>query len=220
VVEAHNREGLTLIDYLEEVDGEYNKITSQIRSVYDSLGTGVAVIGIQKRTDSDYARGGQGTLEKSRMYVAIDSICVVDDQPICAIKVVKLKTWKNKNLNFHEMHFRIRKGAILEPVSDWMVLGPGEREKYRAIYGAKDPVKKKDQVAQWVFTFKTKTGKLVGINKATFEKWEHAYPNLNLWDVLEQFANRSYKSPWLADGTGWIFQLQAMLDKENAKGIK
>ena len=101
VVEAHNRDGLTLIDYLEEIDGEYNKITSQIRSVYDALGAGVAVIGIQKRTDSDIARGGQGTLEKSRMYVAIDSICVVDDQPICAIKIIKLKSWINKNLNYH-----------------------------------------------------------------------------------------------------------------------
>jgi len=219
VVEAHNRDGLTLIDYLEEIDGQYNLITSQIRSVYDALGSGVAVIGIQKRTDSDYARGGQGTLEKSRMYVAVDSICVVDDQPICAIKIIKLKSWINRNLNFHELHFRLKHGAIIEPVSEWMVLKPGERERYKTIYESSNPERKKDQMDNWAFTFKTKDGTMVGITEETFHDWEKTYSNLNLYEELDLISNLALQGKsLLKDGKSqWIFQIHGKLALKNEK---
>jgi hypothetical protein len=219
VVEAHNRDGLTLIDYLEEIDGQYNLITSQIRSVYDALGSGVAVIGIQKRTDSDYARGGQGTLEKSRMYVAVDSICIVDDQPICAIKIIKLKSWINRNLNYHELHFRLKHGAVIEPISEWMVLRPGERERYKTIYEASNPERKKDQMDNWVFTFKTKDGTLVGITEETFHDWEKTYSNLNLYEELDDISNANLQGKsLLKDGKSqWIFQIHGKLALKNEK---
>jgi hypothetical protein len=219
VVEAHNRDGLTLIDYLEEVDGEYNKITSQIRSVYDALGSGVAIIGIQKRTDSDIARGGQGTLEKSRMYVAVDSICVVDNQPICAIKIIKLKSWTNRNLNYHELHFRLKHGAVIEPISEWMILKPGERERYKTIYESSNPERKKEQMSGWVFQFKTKDGTLVGITEETFHNWQKTYSYLNLYDELEDISNSTLKEKsWLKDGKSqWIFQITGKLAGLNAK---
>jgi len=218
VVEAHNRDGLTLIDYLEEIDGEYNKITSQIRSVYDALGTGVAVIGIQKRTDSDIARGGQGTLEKSRMYVAVDSICVVDNQPICAIKIIKLKSWINKNLNYHELHFRLKHGAVIEPISDWMILKQGERERYKTIYENENPERKKEQMDNWAYTFKQKDGTYVGITEETFDQWQKTYSNLNLFEALEDISNTTLKGKsWLNNGKSWIFQITGKLANDNDK---
>jgi hypothetical protein len=215
VVEAHNPDGLTFVDYLEEIDGEYNKITSQIRAIYDALGNGVAIIGIQKRTDQDFARGGQGTAEKSRLYVSVDTITVIDNQPICAIKIIKMKRWKQRNLNFHELHFKIIHGAEIEVLNDWMILKPGERERYKGIYESKNPERKKEQVDKWLFTFKTVSGKLVGVDHETFEAWQETYSNINLTASLTRISQSSMKNAWLKDK--WIWQLIGMLEKENNK---
>lgn len=216
VVEAHNPDGLTIVDYLEEIEGEYNKITSQIRSIYDSIGDGVALINIQKRTDQDYGRGGQGTAEKCRLYASVDTICLDGNDPICAIKIIKIKRWVQKNLHYHELHFKIKGGAEIEIMSDWMQLKQGERERYVGIYGSKNPERKKEQMDEWMFTLKTKTGSLVGINENTFNNWQKTYSGLNLMEELESIANFSYRKPFLND-KGWIYQVTGMLSKKNDK---
>jgi hypothetical protein len=214
VVESHNPNGLTIIDFLEEIDGEYNKITSQIRAIYDAIGSGVVVVGIQKRNDQDFARGGQGTAEKSRLYVSVDTITVVDNQHICALKIIKMKRWVQRNLNFHELHFKIKYGAEIEVISDWMMLKPGERERYKTIYENKNPEKKKEQMDSWVYQFKLKSGKFVGINEDTFEKWQETYDKLNLYEELDEIANSTIRSPWMAE-KNWIYSITGMLAKRN-----
>ena len=42
---------MTCVDFLEDVGGDFFKIPSDIRAIYDSLGDGVAIIAIQKKTD-------------------------------------------------------------------------------------------------------------------------------------------------------------------------
>jgi hypothetical protein len=133
-IESHNPEGLTCIDFLEDADGEFYKIPSDIRAIYDSLGDGVAVIAIQKKTDSDYARGGQGTAEKARLYLTVDLITALDHSIICALKIIKNKRYINRNIQGHEIHFRITGGAHIEAVSPWLRSTDTDRQKYKAKY--------------------------------------------------------------------------------------
>jgi len=133
-IEGHNPDGLTCVDFLEDVGGDFFKIPSDIRAIYDSLGDGVVIIAIQKKTDSDYARGGQGTAEKSRLYMAVDLITSLDHSIICSLKIVKNKRYVNRNLQGHEIHFRIQGGAQIEAVSSWLKSTDVDRIKYRVKY--------------------------------------------------------------------------------------
>src|SRR5690606_20519418 len=63
--------GINFIDFLEAKDGDFFKLGGQITSIFQSLSTGIAVIGIQKKKGSDVARGGELTHEKPRLVLAL-----------------------------------------------------------------------------------------------------------------------------------------------------
>ena len=69
-----NPDGLSFIDYLEVRDGEFYKIGTDLRNIFDSLKSGLVMVAIQKRGDSDIARGGELTLEKPRLYLSISCL--------------------------------------------------------------------------------------------------------------------------------------------------
>jgi len=50
------------------VDGEYFRIASDIRTIYDSLKDGVAVVAIQKHSEARVGRGGKGQ-QRKRGYI-------------------------------------------------------------------------------------------------------------------------------------------------------
>ena len=80
IIKHYNPNGLTCIDYLEEIEGEYFKMASSIRDIYDSLNQGVAVVAIQKKESSKFARGGESTAGKSRLYLSYSKlICLFLD---------------------------------------------------------------------------------------------------------------------------------------------
>lgn len=211
-IEHYCKDGLTCVDFLEEVDGEYYKIPTDIRNIYDALGDGVALIAIQKKTDSDYGRGGQATTEKPRLYMSVDLVTVQEHCIICALKIIKLKRFIKRNLQGHEIHFRIFGGSKIEPVTEWMRSEPGLREKMKAQYDLPDGSRAKPE--EYAFTFKTVSGKYVGINQERFEMWEETYSNINLWDALEKISNDTYRKSWLKDKS-WIFQITSSLSKKN-----
>jgi len=217
-IESYNQDGLTLIDYLEEKDGEYFKITSQIRSIYDSLNSGVAIIGIQKHTESDYGRGGQGTIEKARLSASLDKIGLIGNDMIAAIKIMKIKNWIRKNLLWHELHFRIIRGAEIEPLTDWMPCSTVNRKlclsQYQTLEAAKNPEKKKEQMSNWTFEFRVIEGVNVGLNQKDLDGWKTAYQNINVEDELENIANWSFKDGLLTK-KGWFSTVSGILAKRN-----
>jgi hypothetical protein len=86
--------GFNIIDYLEIYD-EFWKIGAQIKDIHKRLDKGIAVIAIQKNASTgkqqvDYGRGGQITLEKPRLYLAMDKGIV---------KIVKAKLWRTSERN-------------------------------------------------------------------------------------------------------------------------
>lgn len=131
LITHHNPNGLTVVDFLEEIEGEYYKIASDIRTMYDALGNGVVMIGIQKKSGGLYGRGGEATAEKARLYLSIDTMVNRDRCSVCAIRIVKCKNYPDgKNPNGKELHFKIERGHKLTALSDWIYCNDKQREQY------------------------------------------------------------------------------------------
>ena len=64
---------VNLIDYLELSGEKTFLVGDEIRAIYDRLGNGLAVIALQKKKGADYGRGAEFSLEKARLYLAMDS---------------------------------------------------------------------------------------------------------------------------------------------------
>lgn len=105
-------DGVNIIDYLEEKDGEAFKIPSYISQVWNKLDKGIAIIAIQKKGGRDTGVGGEGTLAKSRLYLAME---------FGIIKIVKAKAWAGaRNPNGMTKKFRLIQGWKYIEDSDWL----------------------------------------------------------------------------------------------------
>ena len=78
-----------IIDFIEMSD-EFYKIGFYIREIHDALGKGVAIIAIQKNVGTDYALGGQRSIEKARLVLALDH---------GVMKIVDAKIFARKGIN-------------------------------------------------------------------------------------------------------------------------
>lgn len=127
-------DALNVIDFLEVYD-DFWKIGGWIRDIHAKLNKGVAVIAIQKKASTkkdqqDYARGGELTLEKPRLYIAMDH---------GRIKIVKAKAWRDstRNPNGLVKNFKLVQGYKFSSTTDWI----DEKKSKYSDYGiaANDP---------------------------------------------------------------------------------
>ncbi len=82
-------DSINIIDYLE-VNKDFYEVGGEIKGIFERLNKGLAIIALQKKTGVDTGRGGEFTLEKPRLYLAMDS---------GTIKIVKGKNWANNEIN-------------------------------------------------------------------------------------------------------------------------
>ena len=206
----YNRDGLTCVDYLEEVEGEYHKIPTDIRNIYDALGNGVALVAIQKRTDQEYARGGQGTVEKARLVLNLDYICAGDRCIYCALKLVKVKHFLNRNLQGHEIHFRLENGCQIEPITDWMLSSKVNRKRIASQYEGGAAEDADDAVH-----FQLTTGKRVRIIARDINKWQETFSAIDVRNELLTIAQENMRNKFLTEK--YFYQLPSILAKRNGK---
>ncbi len=104
-------DGLNIVDFLELHD-EFFKVGMLIKDIFDRLKTGVAVIAIQKNKGRDEGLGGQRSLEKARLYMALEQ---------GRLKIVKAKNWMNPQINPNGMfmEFRLAKGCYFKGIGPW-----------------------------------------------------------------------------------------------------
>jgi len=104
-------DGINVIDFIE-IHDEFCRVGGLIKEIYDKLTTGIAVIALQKKPGQDLGRGGLGTLEKPRLYLAIDN---------GKIKIVKAKNWVNSQVNPNglEVSFKLVDGCKFRKIGDW-----------------------------------------------------------------------------------------------------
>ena len=129
-----NRDGISVVDFLEEVDGEYFRIASDIRNIYDSLGDGIAIVAIQKHSKQKYGRGGEATREKARLYLTMDVLCYGNDCNITAVRIIDAKDYPNDNPHGKECHVMITRGSEIQIVKDWQWMTDEHREYYTEQY--------------------------------------------------------------------------------------
>lgn len=213
----HNPDGLTLIDYLEEVDGEYYKLASDIRAIYDSLNEGIAVIALQKRSQNEVGVGGEGTTEKARLYMTLDRLAHQPRSTISALKIIKAKDYPDINPNGQERHIEIRAGQDIVPVSDWMYCNAKQREQWINRYQYQieqglDVAPQGDK--EVVYRFLLDDGSYGNLRKRDYEKWkQHFGDRVDVEQVLSDMASYSERTKALQK-KGWFFQLGNILKDE------
>lgn len=109
-------EGFNIIDFMEVYD-DFWKVGGWIRDIHARLKNGIAVIMIQKKSSTKkeqqkYARGGELTIEKPRLYLAMDR---------GRLEIVKAKIWRDhdRNPNGLVRRFKLVGGWKFLPEGKW-----------------------------------------------------------------------------------------------------
>jgi len=210
-IQNFNPNGLTCIDYLEEIDGEYFKIASSIRDIYDALVAGVALVAIQKKSAAEYGRGGEATSEKARLYMTIDFLCSLEHSIICALKITKAKHSLHENMIGKEIHFKIENGSHMTPLTDWTHSSKINRAQSISGYEREDGSPEPDYIP---FKFMTEDGVEVQLRENDFKTWRFKFQNIDLCRELKQISDMSYPAPWMKRKS-WFFQLGGQLEKKD-----
>ncbi|MFC2076503.1 hypothetical protein ACFLT7_05420, partial [candidate division KSB1 bacterium] len=107
-------DALNIIDFLE-LSEDFYRISGILREIHDVLDQGVAVIALQKNPDRDTGLGGERSLEKARLYLAIDS-----NRHGGRLKIVSMKNWRGKRKpRGLAIDFRLVEGAKFIVDGDW-----------------------------------------------------------------------------------------------------
>lgn len=104
---------LFIFDYLEPPEQELYRIGTILRAIHEKLKDGVAVCFIQKKHNEILGRGGQFTLDKSRLYVGLDP-----GRPNRA-KIISCKAFRSTNPRGMVLDYKIFGGWRIEPQGYW-----------------------------------------------------------------------------------------------------
>lgn len=120
--------GLNCVDYIEPPNGDYYMMAPTITEYFSRLTTGVAVIAIQKKSYTEFARGGEATLEKPRLAI---SLIYNKDKNYHTARIVKAKAPRDKSKNLYgmEIDFCVSGGTNLIELNTWGY--PSQHEKQR-----------------------------------------------------------------------------------------
>lgn len=103
-------DGLNIIDYLELHDNFW-LVGQMLKAIYDKLKKGIAVVGLQKNPGQDAGLGGQRSLEKARLALALDA---------GECRIVKAKNWAtDENPNGLVQNFKLVGGCKFIPTGMW-----------------------------------------------------------------------------------------------------
>ena len=102
---------INIFDYLEISDNFY-MIADYFKQVYDKLGSGIALIALQKKRGADLGRGAEFALEKPRLYLSMDA---------GRIEIQKAKNWaqSDQNPNHLVARFKLVAGCKFFITQDW-----------------------------------------------------------------------------------------------------
>jgi putative DNA primase/helicase len=112
---------INIIDYLE-VNEDFYRVGMMLKSIHDKLKGAVAVVALQKPPGRDIGRGGAGSLDKPRLYLALEP---------GVIKIVKGKNWKDIKVNPNNLQrtFKLVGGCNFLPQDEWHPSPPREEKQ-------------------------------------------------------------------------------------------
>jgi len=87
-------------------------VAEHLKQIHEKLGSGIAIVALQKDPKAAQGRGGTFSLEKPRLYLNIDA---------GKITIRKAKNWTNpeQNPNGLTMDFKIVGGCKFMPLGMW-----------------------------------------------------------------------------------------------------
>jgi hypothetical protein len=107
-------EKINIIDYYEKYDN-YGEIPGDIRDIADKLTTGVAIVAMQKKAGMTHGYGGEGTVNRSQLYINIDRNEVDPRKRIVTIRKLKNATDRKYSIEHLSCEFEFNdKGRIVE----------------------------------------------------------------------------------------------------------
>jgi hypothetical protein len=102
---------VNIIDYLE-MTTELYEVNTHLTAISHKLGSGIAIVALQKKQGAQYGRGQEFGLEKPKLYLSMDR---------GKLQIIKGKSWATKNVDPHglEIGFKIVGGCQFEITRDW-----------------------------------------------------------------------------------------------------
>lgn len=102
---------INVVDYLEMTDELY-RVNTHLTNISHKIGTGLAIVAIQKKEGAKYGRGQEFSAEKPKLYLSMDE---------GRISIVKGKSWAQRNLNPNGLRasFTIADGCRFEMTKPW-----------------------------------------------------------------------------------------------------
>jgi hypothetical protein len=121
-----NPDGINFVDYLE-CHTDFFLVGKMVADIHRKLKTGIAFLASQKKSGSEYSKGGEMVQEKPRLSINLDK-----NEPYgFTCKITKLKEPKDftKNIQGMTRDFVITKDSKMLPISGWRYVNDLQRRK-------------------------------------------------------------------------------------------
>ena len=131
-----NPTGLTVVDYVRAVDGDFTKMGPAIDLIAESSGQGFVMVCVQKKTGNAYGVGGQNNHFAPRNVFSLDFVCKDNGYDFCVLTIKKCKYPRDflNNPDGKEIHLAIRGGVELTQLSSPMFCDEANRKRMFAQY--------------------------------------------------------------------------------------
>jgi hypothetical protein len=227
-IERLNPDGITIIDYVEEPQGEPWRLPRQFRDINNALRKGIAICSLQKNPLNPTGKGGYGTEEAARLYITMDNLLELDRRGshVSELRIKKLKLPSDGGNHTEKvLHVEINYGTEIAPLTTWF-RHEGKPEKFREAMKGQylDNVRKGLPLATEPPTYgekvlcrvPTKDGKEEFLRQKTLTGWQTSFPNINVQKEFDDWLFDWIKKNdnWQPNGK-WVHQIRGMLKKKN-----
>lgn len=102
---------VNVIDYLE-MTTELYAVNTHLTAISHKVGSGLAIVALQKKQGATFGRGQEFGLEKPKLYLSLDK---------GKMQIVKGKSWVQKNVDPHGLtiKFKIIGGCQFQAITEW-----------------------------------------------------------------------------------------------------
>lgn len=102
---------INIIDYLEMTDELY-LVNRYLTDIGHKIGTGLAIVALQKKQGAQFGRGQEFGLEKPKLYLSMDK---------GKLTIVKGKSWAQSKVDPHGLSvtFKVIGGCQFQVTRDW-----------------------------------------------------------------------------------------------------
>ena len=102
---------VNIIDYMEMTTELYH-VNTFLTAIGHKLGSGIAIVALQKKQGAIFGRGQEFGVEKPKLYLSLDK---------SKLQIVKGKSWARKNVNPNglQVSFKIIDGCQFQATTEW-----------------------------------------------------------------------------------------------------